>query len=215
LEVAAGHAVTVVGIRKASVQNRDEQLILHDPAKQPFVERSTSFCFKACWTHRKYRPALVMIMPTEKGVSRSLYSCLKTLRNTRLSLFELLLRGNSRLYPFVKFDYQFSLEYCKDINTFLWPIPLGSDDREGLQEQFGFKKNRYWCLAGYQDGHLQAAWFFSTDGRDDEEWELQLFRNNQGKFVICRSEGDGHYLSLPNSLASSLRRLQIGQTNAG
>ena len=66
------HGVTVVGVRSCSLQDRELQLILHDPAKQPFVERSASFCFEASWSPYEKGSAIVMIVPSEKAVRRSL-----------------------------------------------------------------------------------------------------------------------------------------------
>jgi hypothetical protein len=210
-EASDGHAVTIVGLRKRSIQNRQEQLIVHDPAKQPFVERSTVFCFRAAWVCDKNRPGIVLIMPAESTVTRSLASCIQSMLRTNRGLFSILLRGQSPFHPQSEFECQFSLEYRKDIHTFVWPVPLGSSDRENLDRHFALTRNRYWCIAGYQNGELRVAWFFPTDENDDQDWELQLFRNNQEQFSLRRRGNSSHiHLELPKDLESSLNRLRQG-----
>jgi hypothetical protein len=80
-----------------------------------------------------------------------------------------------------------------------------------LDRHFALTRNRYWCIAGYQNGELRVAWFFPTDENDDQDWELQLFRNNQEQFSLRRRGNSSHiHLELPKDLESSLNRLRQG-----
>jgi hypothetical protein len=161
---APAHAVTVVGIRKASLQERPPHLVIHDPARQPFLERPVSFVFEAC----RRNPTddgdrrILMILPTEASVRCSLIACLDQLREENNVLFETFL-GRKGAEPDAPHDCQFSLLYPKDVHTFLWPIPLGGKERADLDAQFEFQSRRYWCIAGYRNGRLLGAWFYPSD----------------------------------------------------
>ncbi|MGL4551177.1 MAG: hypothetical protein ACRC33_08315, partial [Gemmataceae bacterium] len=133
---APAHAVTVVGIRKASLQDRPPHLVIHDPARQPFLERTVPFVFEAC----RRNPTdegdrqILMILPTEASVLCSLIDCVGQLRAENNVLFETFL-GRNEADTDPPHDCQFSLLYPKDVHTFLWPIPLGGEERAGLDAQ--------------------------------------------------------------------------------
>ena len=206
------HAVTVVGVRKASIQNRQEQLIVHDPARQPYLECSTRFCFDACWAYDKDDPALVLVMPTEKEVTRSLDSCWAYLAEKDWGFLNLLIRGTSAHYPDSVYDYQFSLDYAKDVQTLLWPIPLNAADRADLDGQMGLDgradgpKRRFWCLSGYENKQLWVTWFFPADGGPADGWAMRLWRNARGEFVWTTAGGRKKPLALPTKLRGFLNQ---------
>ena len=202
------HAVTVVGVRKASVQNREEQLIVHDPARQPFLERSAKFCFKACWKYGGGRPAVTMIMPVERSVRRSLNSCWQYLYRQHPAKINGLMRGRSRGDARAH-DYQFALAYAKDVQTFLWPVPLGGGGRAALDGQFALGAGRYWCVAAYQDRHLTDAWLFPAAGGADDGWALRLYRRNpDGRFRLHDPIRGDRFLNVPPTLRDALARFR-------
>ena len=206
-----GHAVTVVGVRKASIQKRKTQFILHDPAKQPFVERSADFCFNACWANSSKHPGILMILPREHTVTRSLWSCLEYMIQNNAQQIQFFLgfgldmpRPFRHIWPF---DYQFSLLFQKDLHTFLWPVPLLSKERLSLRKQLKLHHSRYWAIAVYQNQYLKTAWLFPANGQADSAWELRIYRNERHQYIIDRGQGITTCLKLSQRLARVLQEL--------
>ncbi|HYH68827.1 MAG TPA: hypothetical protein VD866_29310 [Urbifossiella sp.] len=200
-----GHAVTVVGVRKASLQNREPHLIIHDPARQPYFEMAATRCFATCWKYRTDR-SLVLIMSTEWGV-RSLHSCWTYLKEHEFYTLARYVYGRG-LRPEVPFDYQFSLVYKKDVHTFLWPVPLRTPERQELDAQLGLAADRYWCVAGYEARHLEVVWLFPTAGEPGDPWEVRLDWDSSRHLRLTWYPGGHQTLALPAVLHEAFRHLR-------
>ena len=170
-----GHALTVVGMRKGSSQRRHPCLILHDPASRPYLERPLRDVLDACnsYSGPDKAPRVVMILATEQSVRCSLAECLAWIQSQKsFSCFDAYF--GSQALAGGPCDYQFSLLHPKDINAFLWPVPLDRDQRADVAQQLALRGGRYWGMASYTDSRLRAAWLFRAD-QPVSDAELTLY----------------------------------------
>jgi hypothetical protein len=180
-----GHAVVVVGVRKSSEHLRQPHFIVHDPAKQPFLERSANYCFNACWAYNKkhkQNAQIEMIMPTEASVTRPLRDCVFALLTYEPQHWLRLFFGKSNPHPDAPNDleYQFALLYAKDLHVFLSTKTLTTPQRNAFNDALNLSSNRYWCVAGYLQRRLVVAWLFATDSANGAQAELKLIRGANG-----------------------------------
>lgn len=194
-----GHGVVVVGYkRKSKHAQRPECLIVHDPGSFPFLERPSRHCFGAAWEYGGNR--LMMVAVADCTVGRHLHDCMSVFladQDNRRTFRTLSAYSQPNGPQAPEYDYQFVYLAREDLHTLLAPTPLyGLEKLRALRRSLGdalaacLPDSRFWCLAGYTNGRLIAAWLFNATPVDlGEPACARLLINRDGKLRIQCPDG--------------------------
>jgi hypothetical protein len=188
-----GHAVTIVGFRR-NVAGEAISLIVHDPASQPFLERSPRKCLEAAREHRVVDPKTgeqkpgnrySFVVALEKSVRFHAHECIEWLRSDH--------RERMKFAPFYLCSKGTNYRICaaNALSVFRILAPEVAQQHHVRVFEDRILKNiaRVWCVVTYNNGQFHVAWLFDANMKR-AQYVLRLAKTSDGyNATVFNDEG--------------------------
>jgi hypothetical protein len=198
-----GHAVTVVGIRRSTLNGQPVSFIVHDPASGPFQNLRTDRCTRAARTYQvkkggRWQAAdeIRFVAAATKSIDRSLGACLRWLDErdyeSDSSVYAIDGAAFETFAPYREVadgtDYQMRLLNRNSILNYLRPL-LDRGDAGAVPQLTwaldSLSDSRYWAIIGFRIDkdnvtRLSVMWLFDAREELTSAPVLKLWRSPDG-----------------------------------